>query len=35
MLVYLGAMHLMVFGILYYSAHYAHAGCDPSRLAAP
>lgn len=30
MLIYLGAMHLLVFFILYYSAHHVHSGCDPS-----
>lgn len=30
MLIYLGLMHLMVFGIIYYSTHHVHGGCDPS-----
>ena len=30
MLIYLGAMHLLVFITLYYSAHHVHYGCDPA-----
>jgi hypothetical protein len=26
---YLGAMHLLMFAILYYNAHYVHYGCEP------
>lgn len=30
LLVYMGLMHLLVFVIIYYTAHHVHAGCDPS-----
>lgn len=30
LLLYLGAMHLFMFCIIYYNAHHAHTGCDPS-----
>ena len=30
LLLYLGAMHLLVFFTIYYNAHHVHNGCDPS-----
>ena len=30
LLMYLGAMHLFMFCIIYYTAHHSHSGCDPS-----
>ena len=29
MVIYLSAMHLMVFVVLYYITHTVHYGCDP------
>mmetsp|Transcript_16375 Transcript_16375/g.27684 ORF Transcript_16375/g.27684 Transcript_16375/m.27684 type:complete len:178 (-) Transcript_16375:159-692(-) len=30
LLMYLGLMHLLMFFIIYYTAHNVHSGCDPS-----
>lgn len=30
LLLYLGAMHLLVFFTIYHSAHNVHHGCDPA-----
>lgn len=30
LLIYFGAMHLLVFFTIYYTAHQVHHGCDPA-----